>query len=111
MKAKEIVLRKQAMRDVQEAVAHDLAEEAPQAALGLIDALEHALKHIGRHPATGSPRDAHELDLPGLRTWPLRRYLHLVFYVEQQDHVDVWRVLHGQRDIATWLRAPEGTQE
>jgi len=27
-----------------------------------------------------------------------------VFYVEQPDHIDVWRVLHGQRDIPTWMQ-------
>ena len=42
---------------------------------------------------------AHELNLPGLRAWPLTRYPCLVFEVERSDHVDVWRVLHGQRDI------------
>jgi toxin ParE1/3/4 len=51
-------------------------------ALGFIDALEQAYTHIGRHPATGSPRYAHELNLPGLRAWPLTRYPHIVFYVE-----------------------------
>ncbi len=48
--------------------------------------------------------DALELDLPELRSWPLKRYPFLVFYVEQPDHIDVWRVLHGQRDIPSWLR-------
>lgn len=54
------------------------------------------------------PRYAHELNLPGLRTWPLTRYPHLVFYIEHPDHVDVWRVLHGQRGIPVWMREPDG---
>lgn len=29
------------------------------------------------------------------------------FYVEREDHVDVWRVLHGQRDIPAWLQIEE----
>jgi hypothetical protein len=33
--------------------------------------------------------------------WP--RYPYLVFYVERSDHIDIWRVLHGQRDIPAWL--------
>ena len=53
---------------------------------------------------TGSPRDAHELGLPGLRSWALKRYPYLVFYVERTDHVDVWRVLHEDRDIPAWMR-------
>ncbi|HEY8332752.1 MAG TPA: type II toxin-antitoxin system RelE/ParE family toxin, partial [Tardiphaga sp.] len=54
-------------------------------------------------PATGSPRYAHELNLPGLRCWPLTRYPYLVFHVERPDHVDVWRVLHAGRDIPAWM--------
>jgi toxin ParE1/3/4 len=75
--------------------------------LKFIDALEQALQHIGRHPATGSPRYAHELDLPGLRRWQVKGYPHLVFYVEWDDHVDVWRILHGSRDIPAWMQAPD----
>ena len=28
----------------------------------------------------------------------------MVFYVKCDDHIDVWRVLHGLRDIPAWLR-------
>jgi len=58
--------------------------------------LEQAYAHIGRHPATGSPRYAHELNLPGLRL-SLTRSPHLVFYVERPEHIiDVWRLLHDR---------------
>ena len=103
MKSKPIVPRSEANRDVDEAIDHYLSESAEQAALGFIDALEHAYAHIARHPATGSPRYAHALNIPGLRSWPLTRYPHLVFFMERGDHIDVWRVLHGQRDIPAWL--------
>lgn len=103
MKSKPIVPRSEANRDVDEAIDHYLSESAEHAALGFIDALEKAYTHIARHPATGSPRYAHALNIPGLRSWPLTRYPHLVFFMEREDHTDVWRVLHGQRDIAAWL--------
>ena len=106
MKTKAVVPREQAHRDVEEAVAHYLTEDAEAAAVGFIDALEQAYAHIGRHPATGSTRYAHELNLPGLRFWPLTRYPYLVFYVEHPGYVDVWRVLHGQRDIPAWMQEP-----
>ena len=104
MKAKAVVPREQANRDVDEIIAYYLGERAVQAALGFIDALEQAYAHIGRHPGTGSPRYAHELNLPGLRTWLLTGYPYLIFYVERPDHVDIWRVLHEQRDIPAWMR-------
>ena len=108
MKVRSVVPREQAHRDVEDAVAYYLAQDAESAALGLVDALEKAHGHIGRHPASGSPRYAHELNLPGLRSWTLTRFPYLVFYVERADHIDVWRVLHGQRDIPAWMQEPEG---
>ncbi|MCX7563752.1 type II toxin-antitoxin system RelE/ParE family toxin [Xanthomonadaceae bacterium XH05] len=107
MKTKVVIPREHANRDVDEAVTYYLSEAGEAVALGFIDALERAYGHIGRHPATGSPRYAHELNLPGLRAWPLTRHPHLVFYVEHSDHIDVWRVLHCQRDIPAWMQEPD----
>lgn len=107
MKVKPVVPREQANRDVDEAVAYYLEEGASSVAFDFIDALEQAYTHIGRYPGTGSPRYAHELDLPGLRSWALSRYPYLVFYVEGPDHIDVWRILHGQRDIPAWMQNPD----
>jgi toxin ParE1/3/4 len=104
VKTKPVVPREQAKRDVDEIIDHYLAEGAEQAAIGFIDALEQAYLRIGRHPAMGSPRYAHEVNLPGLRFWGLKHFPHLVFYVEHPDHIDIWRILHGQRDIPAWMR-------
>ena len=108
MRARPVVPRELAIRDIDEAIEYYLSEGGAEAALGFIDALEQPYDHIGRHAATGSPRYGHELNLPGLRSWRLKRYPHLVFYVERSDYIDVWRVLHGRRDIAAWMREPEG---
>jgi len=104
-RAKPVVPRQLANRDVDEALAHYVSEGAKKAALGFIDALEQAYSHIGRYPATGSSRYAHDLNLPGLRFWPLAGHPHLVFYIERDHHIDVWRVLHGQRDIPAWMHS------
>lgn len=101
-----MIPRELAARDVNQAIDHYLGEGAEAAALGFVDALEAAYAHIGCHPATGSPRYGHELDLAGLRSWPLTRYPYLVFYLERSDCIDVWRVLHAQRDIPAWLNEP-----
>lgn len=103
MSHKRAILRARADGDVQEAIDFYLAEAAQEAALKFVDALEQALQQIEHHPAAGSTRYAHELDLPGLRCWQLKGYPHLVFYVERDEHVDVWRVLHESRDIPLWL--------
>jgi toxin ParE1/3/4 len=108
MKPKPVIPRSLARQDAEQAIDHYLKEGATEAALGFIDALEQAYAHIARHPGTGSPRYAHELNLPGLRNWKLTRYPHIVFYTEQDDHIDVWRVLHEVRDIPAWMREGSG---
>lgn len=108
MSARRVVPRAAAHRDVEAAVDYYLADGGAAVALGFIAELERAYAHVGRHPESGSPRYAHELDLPGLRCWPLQRYPYLIFYVVRDDHVDVWRVLHGQRNIPAWLSDGKG---
>jgi toxin ParE1/3/4 len=105
MSRKPVVPREQASRDVDDAVEYYLKEGAAQAALGLVDALEDAYALLGRHPAVGTTRYAHELDIPGLRTWPLRRFPYLIFYLELDDRIDVWRVLHNRRDIPASMQS------
>ena len=103
MKPKLVIPRVQAELDIQEALNFYLEEAGAETALSFIGALEIATAHIGRHPAAGSPRYAHELSLPGLRHWPVKKFPYLLFYIEQPQHVDVWRLLHSERDIPAWM--------
>ncbi len=97
MKPKPVVPRERANRDAGDAIDFYLSEGSAEAALAFIDALEQAYAYLGRHPASGSPRYAHELNLPGLRSWQVKGHPYLVFYVERERCVEVWRVLHGER--------------
>lgn len=106
-KGKPVLRRVQAQEDVADAIAYYLEQDVPHAAEGFITALEKAIGYIGRHPASGSPRYAAELGLLDLRFWQVKRYPYLVSSVERDDHIDVWRILHSQRDIPVWLREPE----
>ena len=106
MSGKAVIPREQAKRDIEDAVDFYLGEAGEAVAPRFVEALERAYRHLSRHPQTGSPRYAHELQLPELRSWTVKPFPHLIFYVEARDHVDVWRVLHGERDIPTWLREP-----
>jgi toxin ParE1/3/4 len=104
---KPVVPRQQANRDVDEAIGYYRAEASDRVALAFIGALEQAYRHIARHPSSGSSRYAVELNLPGLRAWPLKRFPQVVFYVDATDRIDVWRVLHGARDLPMWMRATQ----
>ncbi len=107
MSAKPIVPRAQARRDVDDAVDHYLREADADIAIAFIDAFEEACRLISEHPGAGSPRYAHELDLPGLRSKGLGGYPFLLFYIERANHIDLWRVLHARRDISAWLSHEE----
>ncbi|MFA5598261.1 MAG: type II toxin-antitoxin system RelE/ParE family toxin [Pusillimonas sp.] len=104
MTRKQVVLRDLARQDVDDVLAHYLSKGSPAAAQDFINKLEQAFAHISRHPTTGSPRYAHELDLPELRFWQTKRHPYLIFYIDQADHIDVWRILHGSRDIPRWMQ-------
>jgi toxin ParE1/3/4 len=105
--AKPVVPRALARRDVQLAADWYAGEAGEDVALRFIDAVETAYRAIAGNPATGSPRFAHELNLPGLRSRSLEHYPWLVFYMERDDHVDIWRVLHARRDIPATIQKTE----
>jgi toxin ParE1/3/4 len=102
---KPVVLREQARRDIVEAVEHYSREGGAATGLAFTDAIERALSHLAAHPGSGSQRYGHELNLPALRSWPVSTFPHIVFYADLADCVDVWRVLHGKRDIPSWLQS------
>ncbi len=87
------------MADIDQIIAHYLAEASASVARSFIDALEQAYLHIGQLPSSGSPRIGRRQRLPGVRAWPIGGFPYMAFYVEQDNHIDLWRVLHTARDI------------
>lgn len=102
-----VELRQRAVVDAGGAVDYFASEGGADLALRFIDALERALSHLGRHPLTGSLRYSYELDIPGLRSWPVPKFPYLVFYIAGAERVDVWRVLHAHRDVPAALAPTE----
>lgn len=105
MAARQVVLREAARGDLEQATDWLLAEAGQGAALAFIDAAQAAMRRIAERPGTGSARWSHELDLPGLRSMRVKGHDWLVFYITFDDRIDVWRVLHGARDIGGALHA------
>jgi toxin ParE1/3/4 len=101
--AKPIRLRRRAADDLETAVDHLLAEALAGVAARFVDAVERALQHVARHRHGGSLRFSYDLDLPELRVWPLPGFPYLVFYVERDSEIGVWRILHTRRDISSML--------
>ena len=106
MSGKPVVLRERARRDIDEAAGQYLIEAGETVALDFIDSVEDACHRIGDHPMGGSPRYARELGISGLRVRSVGKFPDLVFCVEREADIDVWRVLHGARDIPARMREP-----
>ena len=103
---KPIIRRQKADDDIDQAVEY-LLINAPEYALAFVDAIQQAYEHIQRHPKSGSPRYAHELDIPGLRFWQCKRFPYLVFHMERSNTIEIWRALHTHQDIPDTLRGEE----
>lgn len=104
MSRKPIRLRELASRDVELAADYYSREAGPDVALRFIGEIEAICRTTADHPKIGSPRYAVELSLPALRTFRVKRYPFLIFYIEQENNIEIWRVLHAERDIPTTMR-------
>ena len=101
---KPVVVHARANADIDAALEHDAAE-APREVESLLKAFEATFAAIAQLPELGSPRYAHELDLPGLRFRMTKRFPYLVFYLERSTEISVVRVLHESRDIPSGFDA------
>lgn len=71
-----------------------IAERDVEAADRLIDEITGRFDHLLAYPEAGRAR--HEL-LVNLRSFPVKRYV--IFYQPTDDGVEIFRVLHGSRDV------------
>jgi len=105
--AKPVVTRRAADEDLDRAFEYYLREAGSDTAVAFIDSLEQAILHISRQPASGSPSYAHLLDIPGLRFWKTKNFPYLIFYIDLESHIEIWRVLHGKMNIPKWMTEDE----
>ena len=90
--------------DVQIA-ARSIRKANPVAAKAFIEAAYDGFEFIARNPGIGRKRA--DLGFPQVRSWRIdgfRRYL--IFYREFPEKVQIWRVLHGGRDLHQTLDQP-----
>ncbi|OYQ80783.1 plasmid stabilization protein [Ignatzschineria sp. F8392] len=92
-----------AEQDIENALLYYM-EESARLALSFIDDLEKSIQHIGEHPSSGSTRYAYELEIPNLRSWQLQRFPYLIFYMEEDNSIHVWRILHAHSDLPGWMK-------
>lgn len=102
-----IRLRALAAADLEDAATYYRDHADEETAIGFIDEVQAAFGLISSGPGIESLRYSYDLDIPGLRAFPIKHFDQAVFYVETDDVVDVWRILHTRRDIPETLEPPE----
>ena len=78
--------------------AQFIHQDNPSAAHDFLEAAYDTFEFLARNPGVGRQRS--DLDFSEIRSWRVkgfRRYL--IFYRVLPDRVQIWRVLHGARDL------------
>jgi toxin ParE1/3/4 len=76
-----------------------------EAGLRFPAACDATFQRLLERPQLGSPRRFSDSALSGFRVWPVTGFPnHLVFYFVREDNIEIVRVLHGARDIESFLQ-------
>ena len=105
--SKPVVPRVRAEEDLDRACDHYLTTGGPDLAVDVLHEFDTTVALISRFPASGSPRYGYDPSLAGIRFWPMKKFPFLIFYVETERQIDVWRVMHGNMDVASDLHDPD----
>jgi toxin ParE1/3/4 len=103
--AKPTLRRRSARIDIDVAADYYDHEAGPDVALRFIDAVEAAVESLAGQPGAGSSIWGERVKVTGLRSRPVARFPYLVFYMEHEEHIEIWRVLHVRRDLPAELQS------
>ena len=94
------VIRPAAKDDIVRQFRYYLQEDAPEAAIQFLKAVDESIAAILQMPYIGAPKTLGNPVLAELRSWPVKGFEEIIiFYVVQPDALRVIRILHGARDI------------
>jgi toxin ParE1/3/4 len=94
-----IVITPKASLDIDEHFAY-IALENSETALQFFDSARQTFAQLSRMPGIGSLYILDNPRLRGLRKWPVKGFKkYLIFYFEQEDNIEIVRVLYAGRDI------------
>ena len=92
------VFRPQFWIDLEAGVAYLAKKASPEIALGWHQEVMATVRRVEELPDVGRLR--RELKPPGVRSLVLRRYpRYVLFYLWQEDEVEILRIKHGMMDL------------
>ncbi|MGH8558044.1 MAG: type II toxin-antitoxin system RelE/ParE family toxin [Methylococcales bacterium] len=101
MKRWKVFIKRQAEEDAND-IWFYIAQDNPRAAEAFLSAVEEASSTLSTTPEIGSLRYFYHPELQGLRFYPLKKLeKYLLFYraVEEEEVVEIVRIVHGARDL------------
>lgn len=79
-------------------------EQDLDAGIRFLTATEESFDRLAQMPYIGGERKFKNPALHGLRMWPVKGFeKFLIFYLVLEDTIDIVRVLHASRDLASIL--------
>ncbi len=101
--ARNIILLPQANKDIDEHFEY-IAQDDFDTALKFFDAIRQSIAQLARMPGMGAAYPLENTRLEGLRRWPVKGFnKHLIFYLTDDEQIQVLRVLHSARDLPSIL--------
>ena len=95
-----------AFRDLDDASESIRRRDGPDRAIRFLRQAEATFARLAAMPGIGTPYEPTEPAYAGLRSFAVSRHRnHLVFYRPIDGGIEVFRVLHGARDISAVLAA------
>ena len=83
-------------------IARFIHPDNPLAARLFLEAAYDSFEFLSQNPGLGRPRA--DLGFPQVRSWRVAGFQrYLIFYRELPDRIQIWRVLHGARDLPETL--------
>ncbi len=94
-----VLKRQSALQDLDSIVAY-LSQHSEQAALRFLDRAEYTFSLLSSYPEIGAAFPCQDAGLQGLRHFQVSGFRnYIIFYKLVPNGIEVWRVLHGARDL------------
>ncbi len=86
-----------------QAIARFLKKTNSRAAMDFLNAAYDTFEFLAKNPGVGRRRT--DLDRSEIRSWRVSGFRsYLIFYRELPDRIQIWRIVHGARDLPSSLK-------
>ena len=103
MSTKKLIHLELAKKDVDKIVEDTVRDFVLDFSLKIINELEKSFIRIKKYPQLGSLRIGHKIGFEGLRSLALKKAPFIIFYLDNDESIRVFRILHQKQHIPFWL--------